>query len=223
MNVWRSPGARAFRDRHEAGVALAGLLQGFARRNDVVVMGLPRGGVPVAYEVATALHVPLDVFCVRKLGVPGHPELAMGAIASGGVQVLNEEVLAWYQPSSDTVDAVARVELRELDRREHAYRQGRPLALVEGRKVILVDDGLATGSTMRAAVQAVRQLRAGRVVVAAPVGAADTCVAMRGVADDVVCVLTPDHFVAVGAWYVDFSETTDDEVRRLLQDVQAVQ
>ena len=223
MNVWRAPGARAFRDRHEAGVALAGLLQGFARRNDVVVLGLPRGGVPVAYEVATALHLPLDVFSVRKLGVPGHPELAMGAIASGGVQVLNEEVLDWYRPSADTVDAVARVEMRELDRREHAYRQGRPLALVEGRTVILVDDGLATGSTMRAAVQAVRQLRAGRVVVAAPVGAADTCAALRRVADDVVCVLTPDHFVAVGAWYVDFSETTDDEVRLLLQDVQAIQ
>jgi putative phosphoribosyl transferase len=222
MSVWRAPNARAFRDRREAGVALTGLLQGFARRNDVVVLGLPRGGVPVAYEVATALHVPLDVFSVRKLGVPGHPELAMGAIASGGVQVLNEEVLAWYQPSADTVDAVARVEMRELDRREHAYRGGRPLALVEGRTVILVDDGLATGATMRAAVQAVRQLRAGVVVVAAPVGAADTCAAMRRVADDVVCVLTPDRFVAVGAWYADFSETTDDEVRRLLQDAQVM-
>ena len=171
--------------------------------------------------MATALHVPLDVFSVRKLGVPGHPELAMGAIASGGVQVLNEDVLAWYRPSADTVDAVARVEMRELDRRERLYREGRPLVLVEGRTVILVDDGLATGSTMRAAVQAVRQLRAGRVVVAAPVGAPDTCEALRRVADDVVCVLTPDRFVAVGAWYRDFSETTDDEVRRLLQDAQA--
>jgi len=197
-------------------VALADLLQGYARRNDVVVLALPRGGVPVAYEVANALHVPLDVFSVRKLGVPGHPELAMGAIASGGVQVLNEDVLAWYRPSADTVDAVARIEMRELDRRERVYREGRPLVLVEGRTVILVDDGLATGSTMRAAVQAVRQLRAARVVVAAPVGAPDTCDVLRRLADDVVCVLTPDRFVAVGAWYRDFSETTDDEVRKLL-------
>jgi predicted phosphoribosyltransferase len=222
MSVWQSPNARAFGNRHEAGVALAELLQGYARRNDVVVLALPRGGVPVAYEVANALHVPLDVFSVRKLGVPGHPELAMGAIASGGVQVLNEDVLAWYRPSADTVDAVARVEMRELDRRERVYREGRPLVLVEGRTVILVDDGLATGSTMRAAVQAVRQLRAAHVVVAAPVGAPDTCEALQRVADDVVCVLTPDRFVAVGAWYRDFSETTDDEVRRLLQDAQAI-
>jgi putative phosphoribosyl transferase len=216
MSVWSGPNARAFRDRHEAGVALAGLLQGYARRNDVVVLALPRGGVPVAYEVANALHVPLDVFSVRKLGVPGHSELAMGAIASGGVQVLNEDVLAWYQPSSDTVEAVARVEMHELERRERLYREGRPLVLVEGRTVILVDDGLATGSTMRAAVQAVRQLRVRSVVVAAPVGAADTCDALRRIADDLVCVMTPDQFMAVGAWYVDFSETTDDEVRRLL-------
>jgi predicted phosphoribosyltransferase len=218
MSVWRRPNARAFRDRHEAGVALAGLLQGYARRNDVVVLALPRGGVPVAYEVAAALQVPLDVFSVRKLGVPGHPELAMGAIASGGVQVLNDDVLGWYQPSVDTVEAVARVEMRELDRRERLYREGRPLVLVEGRTVILVDDGLATGSTMRAAVQAVRQLRARTVVVAAPVGAADTCEAMRRIADDVVCVLAPDNFTAVGAWYEDFSETSDDEVRRLLRE-----
>jgi putative phosphoribosyl transferase len=213
---WRASNARAFRDRHDAGVALAGLLQGYARRNDVVVLALPRGGVPVAYEVAMALRVPLDVFSVRKLGVPGHPELAMGAIASGGVQVLNEEVLAWYQPSADALDAVARVEMRELERREHLYREGRPLVLVEGRTVILVDDGLATGSTMRAAVQAVRQLRAGRVVVASPVGAPDTCQAMQRVADEVVCAMMPDRFVAVGAWYENFSETSDDEVRRLL-------
>ena len=216
MSVWKSPDARAFRNRREAGIALAGLLQGYARRNDVVVLALPRGGVPVAYEVATALQIPLDVFSVRKLGVPGHPELAMGAIASGGVQVLNEEVLVWYQPSADTVDAVARVEMRELERRERLYREGRPLVLVEGRTAILVDDGLATGSTMRAAVQAVRQLRAGQVVVAAPVGAPDTCEAMRRIADEVVCVLMPHSFSAVGAWYVDFSETTDEEVRRLL-------
>lgn len=216
MRVWNAPNARAFRNRREAGVVLADLLQGYARRNDVVVLALPRGGVPVGYEVATAMHVPLDVFCVRKLGVPGHPELAMGAIASGGVQVLNDEVLAWYQPSADTVDAVARAEMRELERREQLYREGRPLVLVEGRTAILVDDGLATGSTMRAAVQAVRQLRARAVVVAAPVGAADTCDAMRHVADDVVCAMAPTQFTAVGAWYEDFSETSDDEVRTLL-------
>jgi predicted phosphoribosyltransferase len=207
-----------FRDRHEAGVALAGILQGYSRRNDVVVLALPRGGVPVAYEVASALHVPLDVFSVRKFGGPGHSELAWGAMASGGVQVLNDDVLAWYRPSADTVEAVARVELRELERREQLYREGRPLILVEGRTVILVDDGLATGSTMRAAVQAVRALHAARVIVAVPVGAPDSCRAMRREADDVICALTPDHFTAVGAWYVDFSETTDDEVRRLLQD-----
>jgi len=219
VSVWTRPNARAFKDRHEAGIALAGLLQGYARRNDVVVLALPRGGVPVAHEVATALHVPLDVFSVRKLGVPGHPELAMGAIASGGVQVLNDDVLAWYRPSADTLEAVARVEMRELARRERLYREGRPLMLVEGRTVILVDDGLATGSTMRAAVEAVRQLHARQVVVAAPVGAPDTCQALRRLADDVVCALTPDQFTAVGAWYLDFSETTDDEVRRLLQEV----
>jgi predicted phosphoribosyltransferase len=217
MSVWSRSNARAFGDRHEAGIALAGLLQGYSRRNDVVVLALPRGGVPVAYEVASALHLPLDVFSVRKLGVPGHAELAMGAIASGGVQVLNDEVLAWYRPSADTVEAVARVELRELERREQLYREGRPLILVEGRTVILVDDGLATGSTMRAAVRAVRALHAGSVIVAVPVGAPDTCSAMRDEADEVVCALMPDHFTAVGAWYLDFSETTDDEVRRLLR------
>ena len=216
MSVWQGSDARAFRDRHEAGIVLADLLQGYARRNDVVVLALPRGGVPVACEVARALHVPLDVCSVRKLGVPGHPELAMGAIASGGVQVLNDDVLQWYRPSAETIGAVASVELRELERRERVYREGRPLVLVEGRTVILVDDGLATGSTMRAAVEAVRRLHAGHVVVAVPVGAPDTCRAMQHVADEVVCAMTPDRFTAVGAWYEDFSETSDDEVRQLL-------
>ena len=219
VTTWGASNARAFADRHEAGRALAERLATFARRDDVVVLALPRGGVPVGYEVATRLGVPLDVFTVRKLGVPGHPELAMGAIASGGVQVLNDEVIDWLRPSADVVERVARVELAELDRRERLYRNGRPLVPLEGRTVILVDDGLATGSTMRAAVQAVRRLEAGRVIVAAPVGARDTCEAMRLVADDVVCVISPDRFVAVGAWYLDFSETSDDEVRRLLKDV----
>jgi predicted phosphoribosyltransferase len=216
MSVWNTINARAYSNRREGGLALAHLLQSYAGRTDVVVLALPRGGVPVAYEVALALGVPLVVFTVRKLGVPGHPELAMGAIASGGVQVLNEDVLAWYRPSAATVEAVARAELRELDRRERVYREGRPLVPVERRTVILVDDGLATGSTMRAAVRSVRQLHAARVVVAVPVGAADTCAAMHHEADAVVCALTPDHFTAVGAWYADFSETSDDEVRHLL-------
>ena len=216
VSRWGASNARAFTDRHEAGRALADRLETFARRDDVVVLALPRGGVPIGYEVATRLGVPLDVFTVRKLGVPGHVELAMGAIASGGVRVLNDEVINWLRPTPDVVAAVARAELAELDRRERLYRGGRPLVPLEGRTVLLVDDGLATGSTMRAAVQAVRQLRAGRVIVAAPVGASDTCHAMRQIADDVVCVISPDHFVAVGVWYVDFSETTDDEVQRLL-------
>ena len=216
MSTWGASNTRGFRDRHEAGKALADRLGAFAGAADVVILALPRGGVPVGYEVATALGVPLDVFTVRKLGVPGHPELAMGAIASGGVQVLNDEVINWLRPSADVVAAVARVELAELDRRERLYREGRPPVSLEGRTVILVDDGLATGSTMRAAVQAVRRLRAGRVIVASPVGARDTCDAMRLVADDVVCVMSPDRFVAVGAWYLDFSETSDDEVRVLL-------
>ena len=217
VTSWAGPNARAFADRRQAGAALAERLAEFAHRDDVVVLALPRGGVPVGYEVATALGVPLDVFTVRKLGVPGHAELAMGAIASGGVQVLNDEVIQWLRPSPDVVDAVARREMIELDRRERLYRGSRALLPLEGRTVLLVDDGLATGSTMRAAVEAVRKHHAGRVVVAAPVGARDTCDAMRQVADDVVCVVSPERFNAVGAWYVDFSETSDDEVRRLLQ------
>jgi putative phosphoribosyl transferase len=214
---WGSSNTRAFTDRREAGAALAAKLEAFARQSDVVVLALPRGGVPVGYEVASALDVPLDVFTVRKLGVPGHPELAMGAIATGGVQVLNDEVIEWLRPAPEVIDRVARVEMAELDRRERLYRGGRPALDVEGKRVILVDDGLATGSTMRAAVLAVRRLQAGRVIVASPVGASDTCAAMRQVADDVVCVLSPDRFIAVGAWYLDFSETSDDEVRRLLR------
>jgi predicted phosphoribosyltransferase len=170
----------------------------------------------VAVEVARALAAPLDVFVVRKLGLPGHPELAMGAIASGGIRVLNEEVLAWYRPSAAAIEAVARTELIELGRRERSYREGRPLTPVKGRTVVLVDDGLATGSTMRAAVEAIRQLSPARVIVAVPVGARESCAALRTLADTVVCALMPEPFSAVGRWYADFSETTDDEVRRLL-------
>ena len=212
-----SPGQAplGYTDRREAGAALAARLRDLAGK-DVVVLALPRGGVPVAYEVARALAAPLDVFVVRKLGLPGHPELAMGAIASGGVRVLNDEVFQSLAVPRAAIDAVTRTEQAELERRERAYRDGRPLVPVEGRIVVLVDDGLATGSTMRAAVLAVRRLRPARVIVAAPVGAGQTCRALREVADEVVCGLTPEPFRAVGLWYADFSQTTDDEVRHLL-------
>jgi predicted phosphoribosyltransferase len=206
----------AFADRREAGVVLASRLEQFAGRSDVVVLALPRGGVPVGYEVARALGAPLDVFVVRKLGLPGHPELAMGAIASGGVRVLNEGILESVAVSQAAIDAVTRTEQLELERRERAYRDGRPLVPVDGRVVILVDDGLATGSTMRAAVLAVRRLHPTRVVVAVPVGAWQTCQELRDVAEDVVCAFTPEPFRAVGLWYVDFLQTTDAEVRQLL-------
>lgn len=205
-----------FADRRNAGLALARRLQQFANRNDVVVLALPRGGVPVAYEVARGLGAPMDVFVVRKLGLPGHPELAMGAIASGGVQVMNEDVATWYRPSTAAIEAVARAERMELERRERAYRDGRPPVPIEGRIVLLVDDGLATGSTMRAAVLAIRRLRPARVVVAVPVGARETCESLGDIADEVVCALIPEPFSAVGLWYVDFSQTSDDEVRQLL-------
>lgn len=205
-----------FANRHAAGVALAGRLAHLAGRNDIVVLALPRGGVPVGYEVARALQAPLDVFVVRKLGFPGHPELAMGAIASGGIRVLNEEAMLWYRPDSAVIEAVTAAERDELERRERAYRDSRPPAAVEGRIVILVDDGLATGSTMRAAALAVRRLNPSTVVVAVPVGAADTCRAMKEVADEVVCASTPEPFSAVGLWYRDFTQTLDEEVRALL-------
>lgn len=205
-----------FADRRQAGVVLAEHLRRCPDMNDVVVLALPRGGVPVGYEVARELRAPLDVFVVRKLGLPGQPEFAMGAIASGGVRVLNDDVVGWYTVSPAALDAVTRTELHELQRRERVYRDGRPLLPVEGRVVILVDDGLATGSTMRAAVLAVRRLNPARVVVAVPVGARDSCQALRPIADDVVCPFVPDTFRAVGLWYADFSETTDDEVRQLL-------
>jgi predicted phosphoribosyltransferase len=205
-----------FLDRREAGIVLAGHLEPFTGRNDVVVLALPRGGVPVGYEVARGLRAPLDVFVVRKLGFPGHPELAMGAIASGGVRVLNDDVLEAYPVSPAAIEAVTRTERLELERRERVYRDGRPLVSIEARVVILVDDGLATGSTMRAAVLAVRRLNPVRVVVAAPVGAWETCQVLREVADEVVCPFTPEPFRAVGLWYADFSQTTDKEVRQFL-------
>lgn len=206
-----------YADRREAGMALADQL-GRLDGPTVVVLGLPRGGVPVAFEVARALDAPLDVFLVRKLGVPGQPELAAGAIASGGVRVLNPDVVAAFAVPRRVIDEIARVEQVELARREQAYRDGRPALALDGRVVILVDDGLATGASMKAAVHGVRHHRPARVVVAVPVGSPDACRELEAVADRVVCVRAPVDFAAVGQWYRDFSPTGDDEVRRLLRE-----
>jgi putative phosphoribosyl transferase len=205
-----------FRDRAEAGRHLAGLLRGYAGRDDVIVLALPRGGVPVAYEVAKALGVPLDVFMVRKLGVPRHEELAMGAIASGGVLVLDEGLIRSLGIGTAQVQQAIAAEVRELDRRERVYRDGRGPPQLEGRTVILVDDGLATGATMRAAALAVREHRPARIVIAVPVAAAETCRELRDDADEIVCVATPRPFGAVGLWYDNFAQTSDEEVRALL-------
>jgi predicted phosphoribosyltransferase len=183
----------------------------------VLVLGLPRGGVPVAFEVARALNAPLDVFVVRKLGLPGHAELAMGAVASGGVRVLNEDLVYGLQIPDEVIDRVARRELQELRRRESLYRDALPWPQIAGRTVILVDDGLATGSTMRAAVKALRQQRPANIVVAVPVGAPETCAEFQNEADVAVCAIMPDPFYAVGTWYQDFSQTTDAEVKELLR------
>jgi putative phosphoribosyl transferase len=205
-----------FKDRSDAGRQLAATLSHYAGRDDVLVLALPRGGVPVGYEVAEALGAPLDVFLVRKLGTPGHEELAMGAIASGGVRVLNDRVIRAIRPSEEVIARVEALERRELERREKEYRGGRPPLDVRGKTVILVDDGLATGSTMRAAVDALRRLDPAWVVVAVPVGAAETCDEFEGEADEAICAQEPEPFHAVGVWYDDFTQTTDDEVRELL-------
>jgi putative phosphoribosyl transferase len=205
-----------FRNRTEAGRQLATKLRAYADRSDVIVLGLPRGGVPIGFEVARALRAPLDVFLVRKLGVPGHEELAMGAIASGGVRVMNEQVMKRLPIPQKMVDAVAAEEQRELERRERLYRDGRPAPQVRGKTVVLVDDGLATGSTMRAAVTALRQLGPERIVVAVPVGAPETCEEFQHEADEAICASEPDPFYAVGYWYADFEPTSDEEVRELL-------
>jgi putative phosphoribosyl transferase len=207
---------RPFRNRTDAGRLLASKLMTYAGRPDVLVLALPRGGVPVAYEVASALDAPLDVFLVRKLGVPGHEELAMGAIASGGVRVLNEEVVRSLYIPPQIIDRVAEVEGHELGRRERLFRGDRPPPDLAGRTVILIDDGLATGSTMRAAAEAIRQQRPARLVVAVPVAATETCDDFRSEVDEIVCAFTPEPFHAVGLWYDDFTQTTDDEVRALL-------
>ena len=205
-----------FRNRIEAGQQLAKRLAKYANCPDVLVLALPRGGVPVGYEVAQALNAPLDVFVVRKLGVPGHEELAMGAIASGGVRVLNGEVVESLGIPDDVIDGAAARELRELERRERAYRDDRPAPDVQGHTVILVDDGIATGSTMKAAIEALRQLEAGRIVVAVPTAALSTVREMGPDVDELVAVMTPADFAGVGQWYEDFSQTTDGEVRELL-------
>jgi len=207
---------RAFSNRAEAGRQLAEKLDKYAGRKDVIVLGLPRGGVPVAYEVAKRLRAPLDVFIVRKLGVPGFEELAAGAIASGGVRVLNEEVMRAIPYAEEAIEAVTVRETAELERREQIYREGRPSPELRDRVVILVDDGLATGATMRAAVKALRQRGAAKIVVAVPVGPPDTCREIEQEADETICLSTPPFFQAVGQYYEDFSQTSDADVRELL-------
>ena len=206
-----------YRDRVDAGRRLAGLLRRYANRPDVVVLALPRGGVPVAFEVATALHVPLDVFVVRKLGLPSHPELAIGAIASGGVRLVDESAVRRFGVTDSQLAAVSAAEERELERRERAYRHRLPSPDLHGKTVILIDDGLATGASMAAAATAVRAQDPARIVVAVPVAARETCDAFGEMVDELVCAATPEPFNAVGLWYEDFSQTSDEEVHQLLE------
>lgn len=206
-----------YRDRSEAGRDLARELVAYKGHNDVVVLALPRGGVPIGFELAHELRAPLDVFVVRKLGVPGYEELAMGAIASGGTRVLNDEVIRQLQITPAQIEAVAQREGLELERREQAFRGGHPAIPLENRSCILVDDGLATGSTMRAAVLALKKQSPDRIIVAVPVGAAETCEQFQGLVDDVLCLYTPEPFLAVGRWYDDFAQLTDEDVRDLLE------
>lgn len=205
-----------FHDRREAGRRLAEKLSRYAKRSDVVVLGLPRGGIPVAHEVAATLEAPLDVFLVRKLGVPGHPELAMGAIAEGGIELLSRDLVRDLGIPPALIEQVAVRERLELERRDTLYRGARRRAMLRDRIVIVVDDGLATGSTMEAAILALKPQAPARIVVAVPVGSRETCNRLRRLADEVVFVSTPEPFHAVGLWYEDFSETTDDDVKRLL-------
>jgi putative phosphoribosyl transferase len=210
-----------FCNRTHAGQHLAAKLARYADRPDVIVLALPRGGVPVAFEVARRLHAPLDVLLVRKLGVPGHEELAMGAIATGGVLMLNDAIVSLTGVAPEQINEVIAREQIELQRREHAYRDNQPSPDLRGKTVVLVDDGLATGATMRAAAEGVRRQGAESVVVAVPVASADTCDELRSLADEVTCLVTPEPFQAVGIWYADFSATDDEEVRRLLAQARA--
>ncbi len=217
MNESSGGPVHPFHDRREAGRELAEQLRGYSGRNDVVVLGLPRGGVPVAFEIARALRAPLDVFVARKLGVPGQEELAMGAIASGGIRDINEDVVRQLHIPARIIEGVARKEEQELLRRESGYRDGRAAIDVRGRAVILVDDGLATGSSMRAAVLAVKKKEPSHIVVAVPLAPRETCAEFESIVDEVICAITPEPFRAVGEWYEDFSQTTDEEVRALLK------
>jgi putative phosphoribosyl transferase len=205
-----------FNDRADAGKKLAKKLSEYANRSDVIILSLPRGGVPVAFEVAKELNVKMDVFIVRKLGVPGNEELAMGAIASDNIRVLNEDVIRSFQIPQSVIDEVAVNELRELERRERLYRGNRPKPDISGSTVILIDDGLATGATMRAAAAAVKTKNPAKIVIAVPTAASDTCSAFENEVDKTICVATPEPFYGVGAWYEDFSQTTDKEVCELL-------
>lgn len=209
--------ARPFIDRTDAGKHLAEQLLSYRDEPNLLVLALPRGGVPVAVEVASALNAPLDVFLVRKLGAPGQEELAIGAVASGGVRVLNSDVVAHLHITDAELATVTAAEQAELERREHVYRQGRPFPQIHNHTLILVDDGLATGATMRAAVRALREQRPARLIVAVPVAAPDTCAAFRADVDDIVCAITPEPFIAVGRWYEDFSQLTDEDVQRYLE------
>jgi putative phosphoribosyl transferase len=210
-------GMKRFTGRTDAGVALAKELEQYRERDDVIVLALPRGGVPVGAVVAERLNVPLDIFLVRKLGFPGHEEFAIGAIASGGIRVLNQAALEMGHLSPEEVDEIAEREEIELERRDHEYRGDRPRLKLESKIIILVDDGLATGSTMRAAVAALRQQIPAKIIVAVPVASADACELLSHEANEVICASIPEPFHAVGLWYEDFSQTTDEEVKELLQ------
>lgn len=211
---------RLFWNRKQAGERLAKRLMGYADREDVLILALPRGGVPVGFEIARVLHAPLDVFVVRKLGTPGQEELAMGAIAPGGIRELNRDIVDTLMISDETLEMIVRQEQAELERREKAYRGDRPRPEIRGKTVILVDDGLATGASMRAAVHAIRTMSPEKIIVAVPVGAVDTCKDFRNLADEIVCLEKPEPFYGVGAWYEDFSQTSDEEVREFLDRAQ---
>jgi len=216
--TWESPkGELIFQDRADAGLKLANELRGYANERDAIVLGIPRGGVSVAYEVASALGLPLDVFVVRKLGVPGHEELAFGAIASGGVRFLDREIMELAGVTAPDIERITQREKRELDRRERLYRGHRPPLQLMGKTVILVDDGIATGASTQAAIAALRQLNAGWIVVAAPVGAAATCKRLRAAVESLVCLDEPKSFYAIGQFYEDFRQVADEEVARLLR------
>jgi putative phosphoribosyl transferase len=216
LEEWNEMVTLQFADRIQAGQFLATKLTDYAHRNDVLVLALPRGGVPVAYEVAKALNAPLDIFVVRKLGVPGHEEMAMGAIASGGARVINQDVVLGAGIATDVIQQKTVQEWRKLERREKLYRGDRPAPQIAGRTVILIDDGLATGATMHAAVLALRQHQPAKIIVAVPAASRETCAEFQSEVDGVVCGITPEPFLAVGLWFENFAQTTDDEVRLLL-------